>query len=281
MPQTNPQQLNFMDLLEVHQKAFDGPLALLLELIRKQKLEIHNIQLSEICAPYLDYLQQIEVFDFEVAVEFLDLASTLIWIKSRRLLPRLAEPEEEGELLDPEEALRRKLILYEVFQGLAEQLRQRPLLGRDLFTRPVYTATAAQDQAELQFDLSVYALLQAFQGVTSREGFKKPHEITHETKSIEEKILELLDQFIPGEGGTFWDLVSQQTNKSEVILTFMAILELARLKALSIQQIEQFSGIHLQAAPNIQDYKAIFTHRGEALGLFLNEEFSSSSPLTR
>ena len=276
MPKPSPDQLNFMDLLEVRQKAFEGPLALLLELIRKQKLDIYNIQLSEICAPYLDYLQQMEAFDFEVAVEFLDLASTLIWIKSRRLLPRLEEPEESEEGLDPEEALRRRLILYEVFQGLAEELDHRPLLGREIFARPLLEQESTSPE-ELQFDLSLYALLQSYRGLAGKKNYKKPHEITHESKSIEEKILELLDLFIPGEGTQFWELVSKEKDKSEVILAFMAILELAKLKALSIQQIEQFSHIHLKPSLDIHSYKDIFTHRGEALGLFISEDFSSSS----
>jgi len=266
MPRPMEQQLNFLDLLKVRQQHFEGPLALLLELIRKHKLEIHSIQITEICNPYLEHLRLMKEFDLEVAVEFLDLASTLILIKSRRLLPREEVHEDDNELLDPEEALRRKLILYEAFQNIAADLVARPLLLRDRFPRPLQSKTQ-NDLEERQFDLSLYALIRSYKQASSREDFKKPHEISHETKSIEQKIIELLDILIPNEGTTFWELVKKESAKEEVILAFMAILELAKLKALTIQQVEQFSSVHLFANEKLIEYRQIFRQRGESLGL--------------
>ncbi len=251
---------------EVQQGSYEGPLDLLLELIRKHKLDIHTISLASICEPYLTQLEEMEQVDIEVAVEFLTIASALILIKSRRLLPKEEDPDAEGEDLDPEETLRQKLILYERFQKLSEALNFRMQVGRDFFPRPERGDSGAMVEVVLA-DLSVYNLLKGFKTALARETYKKPHEVEHENKSIEDKIIEVLNKLEPGEPLTFWDLVKGEDHKSEVILAFMALLELAKLKVLQIQQVEQFSSIHLIPTDKVWEYREIFQNRKDALGL--------------
>ena len=129
-------QLEIFDLLKVNLTAFEGPLDLLLELIRKRKMDIRDISLAEICAPYLGYIEFMEEFDMDVAIEFLDIASTLILIKSKSLLPRPELDDIEDDGLDTEEELRRKLIQYQRYKYISEYFDNRVILGRDTFTRP-------------------------------------------------------------------------------------------------------------------------------------------------
>ena len=111
-------QLEIFDLLKVNLKVFEGPLELLLDLIRKKKMDIHEIPLAEICEPYLRYLDLMESFDMEIAMEFLEIASTLILIKSRALLPRDTVELDEEEEFDTEERLRQKLIEYQKYKSI-------------------------------------------------------------------------------------------------------------------------------------------------------------------
>jgi len=247
-------------LLDVQQMNFRGPLALLLELIRKHRLDVHSIRLAEICDPYLAYLKGMEEIDLEIAVEFLDLASTLLLIKSRRLIPRLEEALEAEDAPDPEEALRRQLIQYQRFQEVAQALNLRSLLGRDQFPRPFFEEEAGQLQ--LHFDLSVYGLLQAFRQALKRQSYVKPHEIEHESKSIEQKIIEVLQVMQPGMHLDFYDLVAKETAKEEVILAFMAILELAKLNVVTLTQTDQFHPIHILVKDRVHEYRDIFQSRG-------------------
>lgn len=255
----NPSQLNFLDLLKVHQTAYEGPLALLLELIRKHRVEIHQINLAEICSPYLEYLELMERFDLEVAVEFLDIASTLVWIKSKALLPALEDPEEE-EGPDPEEELKRRLAAYQTYRALAGALGGLPLLGRDHFARPFELELEESEITENFVDLSVYRLLEAYKGTLKKKGYKKAHHIDAEEKSLEQRIKELFGSFEPEEHHRFAALIESGADKPEVVLSFLAVLELAKFGGLSLTQADQFSELHLYVRPQFaqvrQEYLA-------------------------
>ena len=142
----------------------------------------------------------------------------------------------------------------------------RQQIGRDYFARPEKEDFGGLIETVLT-DLSVYNLLKGYKTALARETYKKPHEIEHEIKSIEEKIIEMLDHFQPGVALTFWDLVKNETEKSEVILSFMALLELAKLKVLEIRQVEQFSSIHIIPTEKVLEFRDVFVNRKEALGI--------------
>ncbi|NQU66029.1 MAG: segregation/condensation protein A [SAR324 cluster bacterium] len=247
-------QLEIFDLLNVNLKVFAGPLDLLLDLIRKKKMDIREISLSEICEPYLEQMELMEAFNMDVAIEFLDIASTLILIKSRTLLPQDSRTVEGEEFLDTEEQLKQKLIEYQKFQLLAEELNQRELLGRELFGRPEIVESEIENRFEVFDDLSVYSLIKAYRQLIIKKGYHKPHAVSAETFSLEEKILAFLKIFQCGKMQTFSDLCPRNPTKPEIIISFMAILELARLFLLQIQQMQEFDVLHCIPNSNVNDF---------------------------
>ena len=249
------QQLEIFDLLNVSLPVFEGPLDLLLDLIRKKKMDIKDIPLAEICEPYLEYLELMEEFNMDIAIEFLDLASTLILIKSRTLLPRRQEEIDEYEdPFDTEEQLRRRLIEYQKFKEMADELNQRVLLGRDVFPRPELSEEETDEAQQPMNDLSIYGLLKAYHEVLKKQSYFKPHEITQDEFSIDRKILELLKIFKAGSILLFNSLCPRNPTRSEIIITFMAILELSKLMLLQIHQMQDFGPLHCKPSPNIGDY---------------------------
>ncbi len=247
-------QLEIFDLLQVNLKVFAGPLDLLLDLIRRKKMDIRDVSLAEICKPYLDQLDLMEAINMDIAIEFLDIASTLILIKSKSLLPRDAVYLDDDETLDTEEQLKQKLIEYQKYQSIAETLNSRELLGRELFGRPEIVETEIENSMEAFEDLSVYTLIKAYRQLIIKKGYRKPHEVVSESYSLEEKILEFLKIFQSGEIFPFPDLCPRHPSKPEIIISFMAILELTRLFLLQIQQVQEFSVLHCRPNSNIGDY---------------------------
>ena len=254
-------QLNIDDLLKVHLASFEGPLDLLLDLIRKKKMDIKDISLVEICEPYLKYIDLMEEFDLDIAVEFFDIASTLILIKSRALLPREEELGDGEDEMDTEEMLKQKLIEYQKFKSLAVTLDERELLGRDIFCR---AEEKDIDDKVVEFeleDLSVYSLLLSYNQVMVRKDYQKPHQISKDEFPIERKILELLKTLDPEKNYFFHALIEKERSLSEIVISFMAILEMAKLKALKIQQLTEFGPIHCKPVPGASQYIPLFEGR--------------------
>lgn len=270
-PGQEESQLEIFQFLKVRQQSYEGPLDLCLDLIRKHKLDIHSISLAEICEPYLKHLEYMEEIDLEIAVEFLDLASTLILLKSKRLLPKEEDLDLSEMDLNPEELLRRKLILYQKFREIAAEFSAMDRLGREFYPRPKNAYLEPDEIEETQWDLSVYQLLRAYKGTLGRKAYVKPHEVSHESKSIEEKVLEILELLEPEKKAIFQEMMKDERHKEEVILAFMGILELAKLKALKIQQVEEFGQIHLLPSDKIKEWIPVFLERGNKLGI-LHEE---------
>ncbi len=249
------QQLEIFDLLNISLPVFEGPLDLLLDLIRKKRMDIQDIPLAEICEPYLEYLDLMEEFNMDIAIEFLDIASTLILIKSKTLLPKLqAEDDLQEDEFDTEEQLRQKLIEYQKYKSIAEDLNQREILGRDIFPRPDIIEENEDVKEFPSEDLSIYALLKAYHDTLRKCSYRKPHEISKEEFSIEQKILELLKIFKLGNIQLFTSLCPNNPSKSEIIITFMAILELTKLLLLQIHQMQEFGPMHCKPNPDIGDY---------------------------
>jgi segregation and condensation protein A len=223
---------------------FEGPLDLLLHLIREHELDILDIPISLITERYLEYLNTMQALDIDVAAEFLVMAATLAHIKSRMLLPRDAKPdqptpEEEGE--DPRAALVRRLLEYQKYKDAGQSLGARPILGRDTFSRPA----PVQDAENLELDsseVSAFKLIEAFDTVIKRSKIRVPFEIALDRLSLSEAIDDLIGQLRTRGQQTFSQLlgsVDSQGNpatleRHRVVIVFLALLEMVKLRVLRI-----------------------------------------------
>jgi segregation and condensation protein A len=224
-------------------KGFEGPLDLLLHLIQKNELDIFNIPIALITEQYLEFLQLIKVLNLDVAGEYLLMASTLLHIKSRMLLPRSSEGEEEEEE-DPRAELVRRLLEYQKYKQAAGELEKRPLLDRDVFIR--LTPTESQAPEEEKIEVNLFELLEAFQEVLKRVKPEAVHEVTLEHLSVEDKIQEIL-ALLEKENRSmaFHRLFSEQATRRVVVVTLLAILELVKMKRIRIFQMAPFETIRI------------------------------------
>lgn len=183
--------------LEIKIPLFEGPLDLLLHLIRKKEVSIAEVRLSELTASYLEYLEQLQSINLDLAGEFLEIAAMLILIKSRSLLPKSPVEIEDFEEEDPEEILRRRLLEYQHYKDAAFELSSLDILGRDVFQRPENVELVADtEEADPEFeDVSVSALLEAFERVMKRMPKISRLVIEAETVRIEDRIEELIELF--------------------------------------------------------------------------------------
>lgn len=236
------------DPLVVRVPAYEGPFELLLDLIKKNEMDICNIEISIITKQYLDYLKQMKEFDLEIAGEFLVMAATLIYIKSKMLLPPAEEAENE-EAEDPRAELVRKLLEYQAFRQAAKELSILEDERGKMFTRQVtdyYLSTlSSEDIAIDTFSANLYDLLNAFQSVLkdiSKEAF---HEIFEEIVTIEAKMEEMKRALT--ERGEIWfhELFQGRVNKNDMIATFLALLEIIRSKFARVVQEKQLGRIRI------------------------------------
>ena len=224
-------------------EGFEGPLDLLLHLIQKNELDIFNIPIALVTEQYLEYLQLIKVLNLDVAGEYLLMASTLLHIKSKMLLPRSSE-EEEGEE-DPRAELVRRLLEYQRYKRAALELEQRPLLDRDVFVR-LMPAEPEEGPEEERIEVNLLELLEAFRKVLERVKPEGVHEVILEPISVEDKIEEIL-MFLERENRSvaFHRLFPEQASRRVVIVTLLAILELVKMKRIRIFQLTPFETIRV------------------------------------
>ncbi len=227
---------------------FEGPLDLLLHLVRDQKLDIENIPIAKITEQYLAYLEVMQTLNLDVAGEFLVMAATLIHIKSKSLLPRHEDEGEEEE--DPEilaRELSRRLVEYERYKEAAARLGDRPVLGRDVFARDFSGEELPEDEIVIT-ELSMADLITAFKDVLSRMPASEAHEVFVERITIADAIAWLLDR-IRAEGSLkFESIVSHCKTRNEVISFFLGILELVRLKTIRVYQVNPLGMISIVPA---------------------------------
>ena len=216
---------------------FEGPLDLLLQLIRKNKVDIYDIPIAKITEQYLEYLEIIKKCDLEVVGDYLALAAQLSLIKSRMLLP---QPPSEEEEEDPRAELVRRLLEYERYKEAAEELEKRDILGKEVFLRGLSYfdefGEATEETEIVKTDL--WSLIEAFREVYQRKNFNITEDIvfTLESYSIEERTVEILN-FIKFSGKTvFKDLFQNLTSRVEVVITFLAILEMVKNEQIGIVQ---------------------------------------------
>lgn len=220
--------------------SFEGPLDLLLHLIREHRLDVFDIPISFILDEYLGYLARMRELNLDVASEFLVMAATLAHIKSRMLLPKKELPPEEAEedYGDPRTELVRRLLEYQKYRAAAEDLGRQDLLGRTVFTRNVKVAEVPLEEGEIGLrEVSVLRLIEAFSKVLETLTPEKQHEVTLERISIGDAISRIAEVLLRRrEQIPFTELFEGAKARHELIATFLGLLEMVRLKLVRVSQ---------------------------------------------
>ncbi|MGZ5049948.1 MAG: segregation and condensation protein A [Methylobacter sp.] len=235
------------DALEVLLEAFEGPLDLLLYLIRRQNLDILNIPIAEITRQYISYIQIMEELNLELAAEYLVMAALLAEIKSRMLLPRQPESAEEDEE-DPRATLMRRLQEYEVIKNAAEEIDQLPRIERDIFEIGVDASSALKNCKQNLPDVQLKELLLAFQDVLKRAERLSHHQITKEPLSVRERMSAILENLKGADSLLFSQLFVRKEGRHGVVVSFLAVLELSKERLIDIIQSEPFAELRVRAA---------------------------------
>ncbi len=230
------------DALEVFLEAFEGPLDLLLYLIRKQNIDVLDIPVAEITRQYMGYVELMHTVRLELAAEYLVMAAMLAEIKSRMLLPRSAEAEEEED--DPRAELIRRLLEYERFKAAAEGIDALPRVGRDLIVPRVEAPEARARKLLPTVDLQ--ELLVSMAEVLRRADMFESHQVSREALSTRERMGEVLDRLKDGAFVPFVQLFSAEEGRLGVVVTFMAILELVKESLVELVQNEAFAAVHVR-----------------------------------
>lgn len=215
-------------------EGFEGPLDLLLQLVEKEKVNIFEVSLSKITDEYLATLEAMRRANLEVGGDFVVVAAQLAYIKSRLLLP--PDPVQNPEEPSAEELKRsflERLAAYRIFQEAAKELGKKDLLGRDVFLRGI---AGAEEPPEPELSVELYSLLTAFEAVLKRAKLATPHEVVFRRLSLTDRIHQVLDRLRTVRSMSFDALFEDAVDTQSLIITFMSILELAKLKLLSVSQ---------------------------------------------
>ena len=237
---------------KVQFEVFEGPLDLLLYLIKKEEVDIYEINLTRLATQFIEYIEVMRLLDLEIAGEFLVMASTLMYIKSRELLPRDLQPEaaaeDEGE--DPRWELIRQLVAYKKFKDAAAQLQALEIDQENTFPRLPVRPELAEPEPEEKHEASIFDLINAVNEVLKRVSQREDlREIFEDKWSVSEKIEMLVKLLAEKPAVKFSELFHAATSRSEVVCTFLALLELIRLKQLVCVQNEDFGQIEITKAP--------------------------------
>ncbi len=228
-------------------EGFEGPLDLLLHLIQKNELDIFNIPIFLITKQYLEYLQLMKVLNLDIAGEYLLMASTLLHIKSKMLLPKSSDGE-EGEEEDPRAELVRRLLEYQKYKEAALEMEKRPLLDRDVFIR-LAPAEPEEEPEDERIEVNLFELLEAFRRVLERVKPETVHEVRLEHMSVEDKIQEILALLEKEKRSmAFHRLFPENASRRVVVVTLLAILELVKMKRIRIFQLAAFDTIRVSPA---------------------------------
>jgi segregation and condensation protein A len=235
------------DALEVILEAFEGPLDLLLYLIKRQNLDILDIPIKDITQQYVQYIEMMQTMRIEIAAEYLVMAAMLAEIKSRMLLPRPTEEEDEE---DPRAELVRRLQEYERFKQAAEDIDGLPRMHRDTFTPSAEIPEIHQDRPLPEIELR--ELLMAFKDAMSRAEMYSHHQIQREALSVRERMSKVLARISATGFTDYRTLFTIEEGRRGVVVTLLAILELVKEQLIDMVQSEPFSPIHIKAAGGSQ-----------------------------
>ncbi|GAB3105774.1 ScpA family protein [Pseudomaricurvus hydrocarbonicus] len=231
------------DALEVFLEAFEGPLDLLLYLIRRQNLDILEINVADITHQYVKYVEMMEAMHFELAAEYLVMAAMLAEIKSRMLLPRSSEEEEEEE--DPRAQLIRRLQEYERFKTAAEDIDEMPRMGREIHQATAQAPDRNATRPDPEVDMK--EMLLALSEVLRRADMFESHHVEREKLSTRERMAQVLDRLSGNHFMPFVSLFSVEEGRLGVVVTFLAVMELIKEQLVEIVQSESFGSIHVKA----------------------------------
>jgi segregation and condensation protein A len=233
-------------------EVFEGPLDLLLYLIKKEEVDIYEVNLTKLATQFIEYIETMRLLDLEIAGEFLVMASTLMYIKSKELLPIekqvVVEGDDEGE--DPRWELIRQLVEYKKFKDAAAQLQTLEATRENTFPRLPIRPVFEEEAKPVKAEVSIFDLLNAVNSVLQRFSKKEDaRDIFEEKWTVSEKIEFVMKSIAERGKVTFSELFAQAASRSEVVCTFLAMLELIRLKQLVCTQPEPFAEIEVRAAP--------------------------------
>ena len=273
MAQDAPDFESALEAYPIRLQHFEGPLDLLIHLIKKNEVNIYDIPIALITHQYLEYLSLMQELNLDLAGEFLVMAATLIHIKSRMLIPR-PTPEVDGELdeEDPREALVRRLLEHQKFKAAAELLHERETLRSAQHRRPdAAVAEAAGEEQEPELEVDLFSLLAAFRGVLERAKSRPRVVLPPEQMSIEQRIEQLLERLSETEAVGFEELFADANTRGALIVTFLALLEMIRLKLIRAFQSGSFGPIRVYKrsrpadAPHpIRDPEQVFAEHHQA-----------------
>ncbi len=236
--------MGIADPYTVKLEIFEGPLDLLLHLIRRNQVDIYDIPIATITDQYLDYLNMMRSLNLDVAGEFLLMAATLLQIKSKTLLPLPPEEEaEEGE--DPRAELVNRLLEYQKYKEMAARLHERDMLDRDIFVQG-NQAEGSEDRGLVE--VGVFELIEALKDVLNRASIEAAYDITLDRITIEERIAQILEAVnLERSGLLFSALFSGVSSKEDIIVTFLALLELIKMRMIKVYQRAPFGPIEIFA----------------------------------
>ncbi len=247
-----PAPLNF------HLDHYDGPLDLLLDLIRKQQIDIYDIPIASITQQYLDYMQRALELDMELSAEFVYMAATLIHIKSRMLLPRDPELDAISPEEDPRQELVDRLLEHERFKNAAEMLQQKRMVEEAIWSNPQINQFLAEDE-DPGLAVTLFDLVKTFQTVLERAKNRPIYEVGKEDISVPDMVRYLEAVFRPlrkSDTLSVADLFERQSSRRAMICLFLAILELVRRQALMLTQKDAFGDIGLKKHPRFDEVLA-------------------------
>ncbi|MCK4947678.1 MAG: segregation/condensation protein A [Candidatus Aureabacteria bacterium] len=235
----------------VHLEEFEGPLDLLLYLIKKDEVDIYDIPIEKITSQYLEYLELMKMLDLNVAGEFLVMASTLMYIKSMLLLPpEERPPEEDIDETDPRADLVRQLLEYKKFKELAEQLQKKERQREDIFTRVASVELKDEGSGDIS-DVGIFDLISAFSEVLNVAGEEDLREIFEDRFTVTDKLSHITEILKNKKSVKFLDLFDPGSHKGEIVVTFLALLELIRLKTIKAIQKKSFDNISIELVESI------------------------------
>ncbi len=228
---------------QVKLEVFEGPLDLLLHLIKKEEIDIYNIPVSRITEEYLQYLEMLKMLNLEIAGEFLVMAATLLQIKSRKLLPVAVKEDETQEDLDPYQELVRQLLDYKRFKEVAKALEIKETEQQKVFTRPAQKMELIGDE-EYIIEASLFDLLDAFKHVLKSSQITV-REIIQEEVKIEERVRIIREKLMEKDSLTLEEIFTPESTRMEMVVTFLAMLEMIKMKEIRILQTRLFDKIRI------------------------------------
>lgn len=245
--------------LNVHLEQYDGPLDLLLDLIRKQRIDIHDIPIAQITAQYLEYIEQAAELNIELSAEFVYMAATLIHIKSKVLLPKdPALVEMEGEEEDPREALVERLLEHERFKNAAEMLQQKRMIEEVTWSKPAIDEFLADDEGP-GLAVTMFDLVATLQAVLDRAKSRPMYEVGQEDVSVPDMmnfLKNLLRDKPRSEMVPVRELFERQRSRKAMICLFLAILEMVKAQAVAVVQKDSFGEISIRRHKGFEEFLA-------------------------